>query len=122
MTTQSPDVFVAAPGDQIQITVNSVGFDQNAKFDPKLNIPSDTQFQKIGQLTMGAAQTIFAIDYNFPDPPPAGAKYTRTVTGPGGFVDGPSDIPALAGQPLLVVPYVLKLSAAGAALGGGRAQ
>ena len=112
MTTESPDIFIAAVGDVVRISVQSVNFVINAKLDPKLTQIRADNFTKVGELTMGNAQMAFSVDYNFPNPLPAGGKYTRTVTGPGGFVDGPIDVTPAPGQTLIVLPYVLKVAPA----------
>jgi hypothetical protein len=118
MTKISPDVYSAALGEVIRIIVRSVNFDINADFDSQLKIVSQGQFSKTGELTMGNADTTFAIVYNFPDPMPAGGKYTRTVTGPGGFTDGPFDVLQPGSEPNVVLTYVIKLAAAAGAPGG----
>src|SRR5215471_2172052 len=120
MDSPDPDVFRASPGDVIQITVQSVNMVQNAKFDPKLTVTSDEPVRKVGQITMGNTETTFAVAYSFPKQQPAGAKYTRTVTGPGNFTDGPFDVTAAPGEELIMLPYILKPAQAGGVGGGGQ--
>jgi hypothetical protein len=122
MTTPSPDVFLVQPGDKIRITLNSVNFANNAKFDPKLELKSQTNFEEVAEIEMGNSHCAFAVAYGFPSPLPGGAKYTETITGPDGFIDGPNDIVPQVGQTLIVRPYVLQLQPppAALALGGGK--
>jgi hypothetical protein len=119
MTKVSPDVFSATAGEVIQITVQSVGFVINADLDPKLKpVGPVNDFSKAGQLTMGNADTTFVVGYNFPTPLPAGGKYTRTITGPSGFTDGPFDVLQPGNENNVTLPYVIEFVAAGA--GGGK--
>jgi hypothetical protein len=112
MTKESPDVFIAADGEEIEIAVTSVNFDLDANFDPALSVTVDAQFRKVGTVTMGDASMAFTIFYNFPDPVPPGGKYTRTITGPDGFQDGPFDIPPDPAQSVVPISYVFKLAPA----------
>lgn len=109
MTKISPDVYSAAAGEVITITVHSINFVVNAVLDDKLTpVGLVSDFSKAGQLTMGDAATTFAVSYNFPKPLPAGGKYTRTITGPGGFTDGPFDILQPGDETNVALPYVVK--------------
>jgi len=111
MTKISPDVYSAAQGEVIRISVQSVNFVINADLDPNLTpVGPTTAFSKAGELTMGNADTTFAVGYNFPNPMPAGGKYTRTITGPGGFTDGPFDVLQPGSQANVTLPYVVKLA------------
>jgi hypothetical protein len=84
----------------------------NANLDPKLtSVGAVNNFSKAGQLTMGRADTTFVVNYNFPVPLPAGGKYTRTITGPGGFQDGPFDVVQVGAVTSETLPYVVKSAA-----------
>ncbi len=111
MTKISPDVYSAAAGEVIRITVQSINFVINADVDDKLTpVGPVSDFSKAGELTMGNAGTTFSVGYNFPNPLPAGGKYTRTITGPGGFTDGPFDVLQPGSQANVTLPYVMKLA------------
>lgn len=111
MTKIGPDVYSAASGEVIRITIHSINFDINADLDDKLvPVGSVSNFSKAGQLTMGSAETTFAVGYNFPNPLPPGGKYTRTVTGTGGFTDGPFDVLQPGSETSVMLPYVVKLA------------
>jgi len=110
MTKIDPDVYSAAPGEVIRITVQSVNFVINADLDNKLTpVGLVNDFSKAGELTMGNATATFSVSYNFPDPTPPGGKYTRTITGPGGFTDGPFDVLQPGNERNVALPYVVKL-------------
>jgi hypothetical protein len=110
MTKIGPDVYSVATGDVIQIYVQSVNFVINADFDPKLTtVGPVNDFSKTGQLTISDGDTDFSIGYNFPNPLPTGGKYTRTITGPGGFTDGPFDVLQPGNQGNVTLPYIVKL-------------
>ena len=120
MTKINPDVFSANAGEVVRITVQSVGFDVDADLDPQLTpVGAVNDFSKAGELTMGNADTTFVVSYNFPTPMPAGGKYTRTITGPHGFSDGPFDIFQPGDENNVALPYVIEFVAAAA--GGGAA-
>jgi len=108
MTKISPNVYSAAAGEVIQITVQSVNFVINADLDDKLTPVDQTDFSKAGKLTMGNAETAFGVSYNFPNPMPAGGRYTRTITGPGGFTDGPFDVLQPGNEANVALVYVVK--------------
>jgi hypothetical protein len=111
MTKIGPDVYSATTGDLIRITVQSVNFVVNADLDDKLAVVGPVNdFSKVGELTMGDAEATFVVSYNFPDPMPAGGKYTRTITGPGGFIDGPCDVLQPGAEANVALPYVVKLA------------
>jgi hypothetical protein len=119
MIKLSSGVYAVSPGDVVQIAVTSVNMVNNSQLDPQLTPAGiNNDFVKSGELTMGNAATSFAVTYSFPNPLPDGAKYTRTITGPGGFSDGPSDVLAAPGQTLVVLPYILNLAAATPAAAG----
>lgn len=105
------DEYSAAPGEVLTIKIESVNFVINADLDPLLTPGPATNFSKSGSLTMGGADTTFVVGYNFPVPLPAGGKYTRTVTGPGGFVDGPFDVVQIGAVPNVALPYMVKVAA-----------
>lgn len=110
MTKITADVYSATAGEVIRITVRSINFVLNAVLDEdKLtSVGPVSDFSKAGQLTMGSAETTFSVGYNFPNPLPAGGKYTRTITGPGGFTDGPFDILQPGNETNVTLPYVVK--------------
>jgi hypothetical protein len=111
MTKIGPDVYSASAGEVIRITVQSEKFVINADLDNKLTPTGPkSDFSKAGELTIGASDTTFAVGYNFPNPLPAGGKYTRTITGPGGFTDGPFDVLQPGNQTNVTLPYVIRLS------------
>jgi hypothetical protein len=111
VTKISPDVYSAAPGEVIRITVQSVNFVLNADLDDELTpVGPVSDFSKAGQLTMGNSETTFSVGYNFPNPLPAGGKYTRTIAGPGGFTDGPFDVLQPGDETNVALPYVVKLA------------
>lgn len=114
MTKNSPDNYSAAAGEVIRITVQSDTFNVNADLDTQLTpVGPVGQFSKAGELTMGNADTTFNVTYNFPTA--SGGKYTRTVTGPNGFKDGPFDVFQQGSQTSVALPYVLKFVAAAGA-------
>jgi hypothetical protein len=105
----SPDVYCAAAGEVIRVTVQSVNFVINANLDNKLTpVGPVNDFSKSAQLTMGNAETTFVVSYTFPNPLPAGGKYVRTITGPAGFKDGPFDVLQPGSEPNVALPYVVK--------------
>jgi hypothetical protein len=111
VTKISPDVYSAAAGEVVRIAVNSVNFVINAVLDDKLTpVGPGSDFSKAGELTMGNADTTFSVGYNFPKPLPEGGKYTRTITGPGGFIDGPFDVLQPGSETNVTLPYVLKVA------------
>jgi hypothetical protein len=113
MTKIGPDEYSAIAGEVVRITVQSVNFVINANLDPKLTpVGSVNDFSKAGELTMGNSNATFAVNYNFPKPLPAGGKYTRTITGPGGFTDGPFDVAQIGDESSETLPYVVKLAPA----------
>jgi hypothetical protein len=118
MKKLGPDRFSATAGEKIRITVRSVNFAINADLDPKLSpVGPVNDFMKVGELTMGNEDVTFSVDYNFPNPLPDGGKYTRTIAGPAGFIDGPVDVVQLGKEPLLTLTYTVE--AAGAAVVDG---
>jgi hypothetical protein len=114
VTKISPDVYSVAVGEVVRITVQSINFVINADLDNKLTpVGPASNFSKAGELRMGNADTTFTVGYNFPNPMPSGGKYTRTITGPGGFSDGPFDVLQPGSQGNVTLPYILKLAGQG---------
>jgi hypothetical protein len=112
MTKISRNVYSVAAGEVVRIKVQSVNFVLNVKLDDKLTpVGPVNDFSITGELTMGAADNAFSVNYNFPAPMPAGGKYIETVTGPGGFTDGPSDVLQIGNLPSETLTYVLRLAA-----------
>jgi hypothetical protein len=118
MTTLSnPREYSATPGEEIQITVQSVNFVINARLDTDvLTVSQPDDFTKVGKFTMGNADTTFIVTFVFPDPLPAGGKYTYTVKGQSGS-DGPHDVLQIGSLLTETLPF--KVRAAAAAAGGG---
>jgi hypothetical protein len=122
MTRLGRNFYSATPGEVIRITVRSVNFVINANLDPKLApVGPVNDFSKAGELTMGNTDTVFAIDYNFPNPMPQGGKYTATVSS-GDFTDGPNDILQVGAEPTETLAYVVKFAAPALAGGAGQGQ
>jgi hypothetical protein len=116
----NPREYSAAPGEEVQITVQSVNFVINARLDTNaLTVSQPDDFTKVGKMTMGNADTTFNVTFVFPNPLPAGGKYTYTVAGPD-VSDGPLDVVQIGNQLTEALPFMVRAAAAAAGGGAGR--
>jgi hypothetical protein len=120
MTKLSNREYSAAPNEKIQIIVQSVNFVSNARLDTSvLTVSQPDDFTRIGKMTMGHDDTTFNVTFIFPNPLPAGGKYTYTVSGPG-VNDGPNDVLQIGAETSPALPFMVRAEAAAAGGGAGR--